>query len=162
MTPVEVTYHRDNGRAHPAINVKVHAVTRSPEVDAAFPPSVADDIHEAVWEIAVERFWADAEDRAAELHLGRIWSEGRSGGWLAFEYDPQDHLYADVENDPDAMADEAGDEGEVARWLAGYAEMREWCEQYIAAVPADLRAMAHDAGMNLAGEPAAQRAWRAA
>ena len=66
---------------------------------------------------------------AAELGLGPIECEGRSGGWLAIvETDPQD-----MDNKAQRMA-----------WLARYRDLRDWCEEKIADAPAATAALMLD------------------
>ena len=84
-TKADVTQHADNGPSQAAINVKVYTFPTAKQVIERFNCDLAlankaltfaFDAHQA-------RFWEDAQLLAVE-RLGpcKVYSEGRSGGWL--------------------------------------------------------------------------------
>ena len=87
-----VKMHRDGyGPSHPAINVKVHRFGGN-DLQAAIvarfacPPEVASKAAEIAYDCQVEDFWRDdADDAGAVAIFGpgvKVYSEGRSDGWL--------------------------------------------------------------------------------
>lgn len=75
----------------PAVNVKddwvfsQHANTPLGKLIDALPEDVVSNVYEGVR----EDFWTLAAPRLAADHgYGRVWSEGRSGGWLVVEKPP--------------------------------------------------------------------------
>jgi hypothetical protein len=90
MRKSEIELHSDRCGAplHPAVNVKVRAVPSVEPIAERFVCSrqAAERALEFAFESARERFWEQAEAVAAEIFAGwrcRVYSEGRSGGWLA-------------------------------------------------------------------------------
>lgn len=75
---IEITFHADNGQAHPAINVKVREWPLVEGLD--------ESVAERAYDAPVETFWRDAQS-IAHLHgYTGVFSEGRSGGWLVPYY----------------------------------------------------------------------------
>lgn len=78
------------GRSVPAINVKSYSFPRASQVQEEFKCSeeVAERALEFAFQSAQEQFWQDIQDTVRYV-LGeetvRVFSEGRSGGWLVVE-----------------------------------------------------------------------------
>lgn len=89
MSKTQVTMHAEYMRdAHPAINVKVRGL----DIDAGdvmrqfmCDETVAERALEHAWEAQCEMFWLDVPGEVERmLPAGaKVYSEGRSGGWLA-------------------------------------------------------------------------------
>ena len=104
-------------RQRPAINVKVYHYPTTSKVEDAFKCSehVASEALTYAFESAQQRFWEDAQDVARDIfgkHV-KVYSEGRSGGWLIV-----DGINEDVES-WDALA--------VSEW----GRLVKWCEREI-------------------------------
>jgi hypothetical protein len=115
---IELHADRFGAQPHPAVNVKVRGLPSADRIAGHFGCSaqVATRALEFAFESAQERFWEQAEAVAAEIFAGwpcRVYSEGRSGGWLAV------HGLPEVES-WDAMM--------VSKW----ARLAEWCRNEIA------------------------------
>ena len=111
------TWGAFNRRTTPAINVKVYHYPTTSKVEDAFScsESVASQALQFAFESAQQRFWEDARDEARTIfgkHV-KVYSEGRSGGWLIV-----DGINEDVES-WDAIA--------VSRW----GRLAKWCEREI-------------------------------
>lgn len=88
FTKEDVQFHEDRpwGELYPAINVKCYNYIHSRKVQEKFKCSekTADKALEFAFESAQERFWEDAQEEAKEIIWEgvKIYSAGRSGGWL--------------------------------------------------------------------------------
>ena len=76
-------------KARPALNVKVYHYPTTGKVEDAFKCSeaTASKALEYAFESAQQRFWEDAQEMARDTfgqHV-KVYSEGRSGGWLVVE-----------------------------------------------------------------------------
>jgi hypothetical protein len=92
MKKDDVEFHGDwRSKQRPAVNVKVYCRTPStddvidrwPECDE----KTAEKALEYAYEMAVENFWEQAGESAKEIfgkHV-KVFSEGRSGGWLVVD-----------------------------------------------------------------------------
>lgn len=88
---VEVDFHSDNGfgPGHAAINVKVRDFGKVRKLRDYFDRlGVTDDEFDMLvsnqFDFMSEIFWQeDAQDIAKEFGFSKVYSEGRSGGWLA-------------------------------------------------------------------------------
>lgn len=83
----DVQFHSDRrGPSHPAVNVKAHRLgCTSKAVMDRFKCSEDDAEHaiELAFESACDLFWEDAQETADFFKLGgKVYSEGRSSGWL--------------------------------------------------------------------------------
>ena len=82
-------YSGGYGRAgHPAINVKVHDFPSADEIVDRFGCSEATAMKAGEYAFAVEQevFWEGAKELARELFGNvKVYSAGRSGGWLVVE-----------------------------------------------------------------------------
>lgn len=158
MTDTIVSYHTDGfTRPHrPAVNVKVHGFDRAAferlalalgeDYDLGEHAPKADAYYQGAEEQVYEAFWMDAEAMAADLGLGPIEQEGRSGGWLVLTdgRDPQDgsmacvnHRYGVSERCVACLAIRKA-------WLTRYRKLREWCEAEVKAAPDRIAALALD------------------
>jgi hypothetical protein len=85
------TDYRDN---MPAIEVKDHALYWGTSDFGPYLTHMSEDTFGALYTVAQERFWADAQ-LLAEERFGpghKVYNAGRSGGWLAVDVDlPIDH-----------------------------------------------------------------------
>jgi hypothetical protein len=85
------THRRGYGYAsNIAVNVKVYELAKpwSEEARKAFnalPEKLQDQAVDLAWEDAQRDWWEEARDKARELGLGTVSSEGRSGGWLVLD-----------------------------------------------------------------------------
>ena len=113
---IETHSERFHGRK-PAVNVKVYNYPNTSKVVDAFKCSepVASKALEYAFESAQQRFWEDVQDVARDIFGPRVkvYSEGRSGGWLIVE-----GINEDVES-WDAIA--------VAKW----GRLVKWCQEEI-------------------------------
>ena len=87
MKKSDIETRRENGRTVPAINVKYYGRSHVDAVVAKFgcDERTAEQACEYAWESACERFWEYAKERAREIfgpHECKLYSAGRSGGWL--------------------------------------------------------------------------------
>jgi hypothetical protein len=96
MRKSEIETHRSGygGTAYPAINVKYYGGgCRTQDIAARFGCSdaQAEKAAQFAWESACEQFWEQAKERAAEIFGGRVkvYSAGRSGGWLILDGLPE-------------------------------------------------------------------------
>lgn len=172
MTETAVGYHRDGFReARPAVNVKVYATINDPATVRAWEEigsALGDDpdlgvyagnaerLYRQAEEQAFARFWADAAEKAAELGLGPIEQEGRSGGWLVLTdgRDPRRMGY-------DGMGDDIGEEDKI-EWLASYRALSEWCAGRVAAAPREIARLAREAAIEIvAHRSVTLRSWLA-
>lgn len=154
MPDTTVTYHRDGyGPARPAVNVKVHVTGRDYWPDAFDVNDEAAEIGRSTslsfMEVAYDRivtdFWQDAADLAADLGLGPIEQEGRSGGWLVLT----DGSWPDLEDPDDGLP------ADRAAWLAAYRQLSDWCAEQVRSAPARVAALAQQLAMDeLGAEPA--------
>lgn len=115
----DIEFHSEGygRRNRPAVNVKVYHFQTDWKVADTFHCSeeIAQQALNFSFESAQSRFWEDAQDRAEEI-WGRgvkVYSEGRSGGWLIV-----DGIGEDVES-WDAIA--------VSQW----GRLVRWCETEI-------------------------------
>ena len=101
----------------PAINVKHYG--RWPlESDREMIAEIArltgdseDSVSQMIWENAQESFWEAAQELAREAGYARLYSEGRSGGWM--------YAMPHIEVTRDSAGDATiADFGERSRWLA--------------------------------------------
>jgi len=111
------TWAAFNHRRVPAVKVKVYHYPTTSKVEDAFncSESVASQALQFAFESAQQRFWEDVQDVARTIfgkHV-KVYSEGRSGGWLIV-----DGINEDVES-WDAIA--------VSRW----GRLAKWCEREI-------------------------------
>ncbi|HET7070116.1 MAG TPA: hypothetical protein VFI40_04780 [Nocardioides sp.] len=160
-----VQYHTDGyGReARPAIDVKDRHTGADYTVPAfaglydAIGSADSNDLTEQAYELVQSDFWTAAYEKAADLGLGPIETEGRSGGWLVFTdgRDPQDPETFGCEHSPEDNARQ--DCPLVAGWLEGYRAMVEWADAYIADAPRKVRDLAQQLAMDAAGEGPAHR-----
>jgi len=87
FTKADVEMHADGfGRAgHPAVNVKVYRFPSVDEIVDRFGCSEATAVKAGnyAFEMEQEVFWEDAKELAREVFGNvKVYSEGRSGGWL--------------------------------------------------------------------------------
>lgn len=86
----DIETHSEHYRgAKPAVNVKVYHYPTTSKVEDAFTCSeaVASQALQYAFESAQQRFWEDAQDVARDIfgkHV-KVYSQGRSGGWLVVE-----------------------------------------------------------------------------
>ena len=86
-TATKVETRRENGRTLPALNVKCR---NWPDVSAAFPGVEAAILERAetwAWNSAVRQFWDLAQQEARTIYSdsAKVFSAGRSGGWLVVD-----------------------------------------------------------------------------
>ena len=79
----------DRYRGKIAINVKYH---REPKLSVdtmekltRLDGAVRDQVIRFAEEAVKDSWWATMQERSVDLGLGKLWAEGRSGGWLVFE-----------------------------------------------------------------------------
>jgi hypothetical protein len=87
MKKSDIEVHSDRGAGHPAINVKYHGngFMLKEKVMEQFKCSepCAEKALEYAWNMAQRDFWEDAEELVKDIFPeGKMYSEGRSGGWL--------------------------------------------------------------------------------
>jgi hypothetical protein len=79
----------DRYRGHVAINVKYYGDPKISKETLAVLAKLDGATREQVLRFAEEglreSWWAGAQERARNLGLGDLWSEGRSGGWLVLK-----------------------------------------------------------------------------
>jgi hypothetical protein len=87
----DIEVHSEHySHAHPALNVKAYHFPHTTQVEDTFKCSeaVAEKALQFAWDSAQERFWEDVDDLAHEKldkafgSSFKVYSEGRSGGWL--------------------------------------------------------------------------------
>lgn len=84
---VDIETHSDRSRSRPAVNVKYYAggdLTDNVVEYFKCSRELAEQALAYAFESAQQRFWEDAQEYARELfgkHV-KVYSEGRSGGWL--------------------------------------------------------------------------------
>jgi hypothetical protein len=110
---IDTHSERFNG-LKPAVNVKVYSGPRTSQVEDYFKCSeeVASQALQYAFESAQGRFWEDVQDVARDIfgkHV-KVYSEGRSGGWLIVQ-----GINTDVES-WDAIA--VSEWGKLAHWCA--------------------------------------------
>ena len=84
----ETASYLDRYKGNVAINVKYHGsfklstemLAKLAKLDGAARETILRYAEEGLR----ESWWASAQERARELGLGDLWSDGRSGGWLVF------------------------------------------------------------------------------
>src|ERR1700674_439434 len=116
MRKSDVQTHRAGygygGTAYPAINVKCYGPSHGQAVANHFKcdEQVAERACQFAFESAQEQFWAQATEYATDVFGTRVkvWSGGRSGGWLLLGGLPE-------LSDWDAVA------------IGRYARMANWC-----------------------------------
>ncbi len=78
----------DSYRGNLALNVKVRRELQLSDVNELALKKLDGAVRDRVYENATESlrdwWWASMEERAQSLFLGKIYSAGRSGGWLIF------------------------------------------------------------------------------
>jgi hypothetical protein len=98
MRKADVTFHRENGRARPAVNVKVYNARNvtlpREEFDGMtweWIDAQSQDAQYASWDGACEDGWRQIQEHAREIWgpQAKVYSEGRSGGWAIV-----DNVYA--------------------------------------------------------------------
>lgn len=88
---VRLTYHRDMAEGSPMLDVKVRGQFGPPVslIRERFKCSeaVAEQALAYAFESSAEMFWEDAQENAAHIFgpRAKVWSAGRSGGWLVVE-----------------------------------------------------------------------------
>lgn len=101
--PLDIEYHSDGsyGTRHAAINVKVHWFNKAQKLNTYYERIGIDynEFSEIMWytfEGMAELFWEDANDQAKDFGFQKVYSEGRSGGWLVpYPYITEDELEED-------------------------------------------------------------------
>ena len=88
MKREDVKHHRDGyGPSHPAINVKVHRRLEWPIAEHfKLDEGTAAQVSELAWDAACREFWGAWDAVFVSKWLGqpvKVYSEGRSNGWLA-------------------------------------------------------------------------------
>ncbi len=159
-----VSYHADGyAAARPAINVKVYgyAGLEHGKLYATLGDRRAEPLYEIAEEQVYGEFWADAASMAADLGLGPIEQEGRSGGWLVLTdgRDPQDPDTIEYVRDDEYTLDDpsVGQEIAVREWLAAYRQLADWCADQVREAPARVARLAQQLAMDEVGAEPARR-----
>jgi hypothetical protein len=119
----DVEFHSDRSRGqHAAVNVKHYGPYLGNKVVEYFSCSeqVAEQALGYTFEMAQQSFWEQAEEWVKELWgpTAKVFSEGRSGGWLVPSFPRQGFTEEDVQG-WDALA------------LSKWAKLVKWCKQEI-------------------------------
>lgn len=86
----KITFHANgHGFSVPAVNVKDDTLWARDLRTARYIADLSTSIAEAIYEDVREDFWTiHAPELARTFGYGRVYSEGRSGGWLVVETPP--------------------------------------------------------------------------
>lgn len=122
---------RGYGSTHLAVNVKCHAY---PQLTGKHhdmldelrktQPKIEDKLRERAWSDTVDTWWVWAHERADHYSVGRIFCEGRQGGWLILdEWSPSKvEEWLDEREDRCAHCDDYASEHVAGQCLFGSTE----------------------------------------
>lgn len=123
MGETTIRYHADNMEpARPAIDVKLHGVTRVKleQTRDLLTNALGEDVTDELFQIAEDRvygqFWNEDLPRMAQVLGFEIEQAGRSGGWVVI-------TNGDPLNDPDATNKVQKD------WVSRYSQLRDFCDR---------------------------------